>query len=82
MLALAKPIRSTTEAGACAPAAVGDASFPAQFDALWCTNMGAALRRFEAILGRPLASDRSSSEAAPSKSNIDSPTRDLKPAAV
>ncbi len=39
------------------PEALGDASFGSQFGALWSTNMGVALRRFEDLLGRPLAAD-------------------------
>ena len=39
------------------PAALADASFASQFGALWSTNMGASLRRFEEMIGRPLNDD-------------------------
>lgn len=39
------------------PEALGDASFGAKFGALWSTNMGVALRRFEELVGRPLEAD-------------------------
>ncbi|MCU1366366.1 MAG: amidase, Asp-tRNAAsn/Glu-tRNAGln amidotransferase subunit [Ilumatobacteraceae bacterium] len=39
------------------PAALEDASFGAQFGALWSANMGIALKRFEGMIGRPLADD-------------------------
>ena len=39
------------------PAALEDASFAAQFGALWSANMGIALKRFEGMIGRPLADD-------------------------
>ncbi len=39
------------------PTALGDASFSAQFGALWSTNMGVALRRFQDLIGRPLTAD-------------------------
>jgi amidase len=39
------------------PTALEDTSFGAQFGALWSTNMGTSLRRFEAIVGRPLTDD-------------------------
>ncbi len=39
------------------PAALEDASFASQFGALWSTNMGVSLSRFEETIGRPLTSD-------------------------
>ena len=39
------------------PAALADASFASQFGALWSTNMGASLSRFEEMIGRPLNDD-------------------------
>ena len=39
------------------PTALEDASFGSRFGALWSTNMGVAQRRFEDLLGRPLADD-------------------------
>lgn len=39
------------------PAALEDTSLRLHFAALWCTNMGVGLRRFEEQLGRPLAED-------------------------
>jgi amidase len=37
------------------PAALEDATFSSRLSALWSTNIGASLRRFEEQLGRPLA---------------------------
>jgi amidase len=37
------------------PAALEDTTFASKFGALWSTNMGVSLRRFEELLGRPLA---------------------------
>jgi amidase len=39
------------------PPALEDPSFGAQFGALWSTNMGISLKRFEDTIGRPLAED-------------------------
>ena len=39
------------------PAALEDATFNLRFGALWSTNIGVSLRRFEEQLGRPLADD-------------------------
>lgn len=39
------------------PAALEDASFASQFGALWSTNMGVSLSRFEETIGRPLTAD-------------------------
>jgi len=39
------------------PTALEDATFGSQFGALWSTNMGVSLRRFEDLLGRPLEAD-------------------------
>ena len=39
------------------PTALEDATFGAQFGALWATNMGLSRRRFEDMIGRPLAED-------------------------
>jgi amidase len=37
------------------PAALEDPTFGSKFGALWSTNIGVSLRRFEELLGRPLA---------------------------
>ena len=39
------------------PTALEDASFGAQFGALWSTNMGTSQQKFEDLIGRPLADD-------------------------
>ena len=39
------------------PAALEETSFASQFGALWSTNMGVSLSRFEETIGRPLTSD-------------------------
>ncbi|MUH52448.1 MAG: amidase [Actinobacteria bacterium] len=39
------------------PAALEDTSFGSQFGALWSTNMGVSLSRFEDMVGRPLTAD-------------------------
>ena len=39
------------------PAALEDTTFSLRFGALWSTNIGVSLRRFEEQLGRPLADD-------------------------
>ena len=39
------------------PAALEDTTFGSQFGAMWSTNMGVSLRRFETIVGRALTDD-------------------------
>ena len=39
------------------PEALADATFASQFGALWSTNMGVSLSRFEEMVGRPLTED-------------------------
>jgi amidase len=39
------------------PAALEDTTFSSRLRAMWCTNMGVSLRRFEEQLGRRLAAD-------------------------
>ncbi len=39
------------------PAALEDTGMRLHFAALWCTNMGVGLKRFEEQIGRPLAAD-------------------------
>ncbi len=39
------------------PTALEDSSFASQFGALWSTNMGVSLSRFEEMIGRPLTDD-------------------------
>lgn len=39
------------------PAPLGDLTFGARFSALWATNMGVSIRRFEDLLGRPVTED-------------------------
>src|SRR5262249_28117471 len=59
------------------PTALEDTSFGARFGAIWSTNMGVALARFEQTLGRPLREDeaepmnRAQAEFAKHFSSID-----------